>query len=136
MASRRLRMEHGDALPDGTPGPRRRSSGEPGRYRQRAVRMGFPGKRRKPPIPTDQHLEFKGPDSAGTTWTLHGDKFGTAHCQALEAQIICNEKLDGIAIDMDAVQQCVQAGELAPERLQVTKAFQGDPIGILRFPAP
>lgn len=64
------------------------------------------------------------------------DVFGTAECELTEGQIVCLEMLAGVPIDLDAVQQPVQTGELPPERLEVSKVFQGHPLGILRFPAP
>jgi hypothetical protein len=87
-------------------------------------------------IGTAQRLELKGPDSAGSEWNLQGETFGTATCELVEGQIVCTEMLAGIPIDLTAVEQRVQAGELPPERLAISKVFQGDPLGILRFPAP
>jgi hypothetical protein len=87
-------------------------------------------------IGTAQRLELKGPETTGPEWSLQGEAFGTATCELKEGQIVCVEQLAGIPIDLAAVEQRVQAGELPPERLETSKVFQGDPLGILRFPAP
>ena len=87
-------------------------------------------------VGADQRLEFVGADSAGGPWTLRGPTFGTASCENVSGQIVCRETLAGVPIDVAAVAARVQTGELPPQRLEVTKVFNGDPIGILRFPAP
>jgi hypothetical protein len=66
---------------------------------------------------------------------LRGGNFGEAECEQLGNEIVCHETLDGIAVDVAAIEARVQAGELAPERLDVTRAFESDPIGVLRFAA-
>lgn len=83
-----------------------------------------------------QRLDFSGVVTSETTWSLEGKDFGTADCSLTDAEITCIEHLDGVKIDMAEVQKRVDDGKLAPQRLQVTKAFDADPIGILRFPAP
>jgi hypothetical protein len=80
-----------------------------------------------------QPIELVGPETASQTWSLRGATFGTAECTQLQSQIECREQLDGLAIDVGAVESRVNAGQLPPERLRVTRVFQGDPIGILRF---
>jgi hypothetical protein len=87
-------------------------------------------------IGSEQRLELVGADSPNGPWTLRGATFGTADCQALNGQIVCREALAGVPIDVNAVAARVQTGDLPPQRLDVTKVFNGDPIGILRFPAP
>jgi hypothetical protein len=84
---------------------------------------------------TAQMIEFKGPDTTATTWSLTGENFGTADCSLSDQQVVCQEHLAGIPIDIAAVEARVNAGQLAPQRLDVAKVFQGDPIGVLRFPA-
>lgn len=83
-----------------------------------------------------QRLDFSGVMTSETTWSLEGKDFGTAECSQTGADIMCVEHLDGVEVDVAAVKKLVDAGKLAPQRLDVTKAFDADPIGILRFPAP
>jgi hypothetical protein len=87
-------------------------------------------------IGSEQRLELVGADNPNGPWTLRGATFGTADCQVESGQIVCREALAGVPIDVNAVSARVQAGALPPQRLEVTKVFNGDPIGILRFPRP
>jgi hypothetical protein len=83
-----------------------------------------------------QRVEFSGPASGTSTWSLQGQKFGDAECEQTGDQIACHETLNGIRVDLAAVEARVNAGELDPRQLDVTRIFESDPIGILRFTAP
>lgn len=82
-----------------------------------------------------RRVDFRGPDTAESTWTLDGESVGTAQCVLAAGQMTCREQLPGVQVDIAAVEARVMAGELAPQQLEVTKVFQGDPIGVLRFAA-
>lgn len=83
-----------------------------------------------------RRVDFRGPDTAASAWTLDGGAVGTAQCVLAAGQMTCREQLPGVQVDVAAVEARVMAGELAPQQLEVTKVFQGDPIGVLRFTAP
>jgi hypothetical protein len=83
-----------------------------------------------------QRVEFSGPATSDASWSLRSDKFGQAECEQIGTQVACHETLSGIEIDVEAVEARVSAGELDPGRLGVTRVFEADPIGILRFTVP
>jgi len=83
-----------------------------------------------------QRVEFSGPATNDSSWSLRSDKFGEAECKQTGAEVVCHETLSGIEIDVEAVEARVNAGELDPGRLGVTRVFEADPIGILRFMLP
>jgi hypothetical protein len=82
-------------------------------------------------VGAEQKVELTGPDAAAD-WMLTGAA-GTALCSAQAGQIQCMEMLPGVAIDVPAVETMVSAGQVAAQKLAVTKVFVGDPLGILRF---
>jgi hypothetical protein len=83
-----------------------------------------------------QRVEFSGPATNDSSWSLRSDKFGEAECKQTGTEVVCHETLSGIEIDVEAVEARVNAGELDPGRLGVTRVFEADPIGILRFTLP
>ena len=76
-------------------------------------------------------VQLSGPDTTDN-WELSGAA-GDASCKTEAGQIRCHESLPGITVDVGAIELRVSMGQLAQEKLAVTKVFQGDPLGILQF---
>ena len=78
-----------------------------------------------------QGISMTGPWNAETSVFDLAGAMGTAHCRADEAMLHCEEELPGIHVDLAAVERRLANAPDQAARLEVSRRFIGDPIGVL-----